>query len=423
MVVIGAGVAGLAAAAELRQAGRPVVVLEAEPQVGGLARTLTVGGLRLEFGPHFVTRSLAAAAGVLEGAVPVSNWEAIHYRGKLRSFPFGLLKEPALVASVGLAYARALGGRRRDRDLAGYLEAGFGSRFAHAVAIPLVEKWAGAAAATLAPEMAGRLDPPELGVLWHHLRIVATGRSRQLARDGGDYWVYPAGGAGAVCEALARRHELDVRTGTPVTGVLWRDGRVHAVVAGGRELAAAAVISTLPRDALRALLHPQPPSEGPALRTRAVIFLSAVVAREHVRRFSWTWFPESTWRFYRVSEPRNTRVEPAPRGWTVVQAELACDVDDALWRASDAALGDLVRPQLQAAFDLHAGELGAAHVIRAPHAYPVLAGAARSAWEADPLRSPLRNLVHAGRFGVHRHLLMHDAYASGIRAARCLLAG
>lgn len=63
LVVIGAGVAGLAAARRLQAAGARVTVLEREPVVGGRARTALVEGCRLELGAEFLasfyTRTLA----------------------------------------------------------------------------------------------------------------------------------------------------------------------------------------------------------------------------------------------------------------------------------------------------------------------------------------------------------------------------
>src|SRR5690348_16465907 len=49
--VIGAGIAGLVAAYELRKAGHAVVLVEAEDRVGGRIRTWHVGSLSGEFGP------------------------------------------------------------------------------------------------------------------------------------------------------------------------------------------------------------------------------------------------------------------------------------------------------------------------------------------------------------------------------------
>src|SRR5688572_12529546 len=54
--VVGGGVAGLAAAYRLMQAGHEVALFEAAPQLGGLVRTFEVGGEPLEcFYHHLFT--------------------------------------------------------------------------------------------------------------------------------------------------------------------------------------------------------------------------------------------------------------------------------------------------------------------------------------------------------------------------------
>ena len=58
-LVLGAGPAGLTAGYLLGKAGRDVVVLEAEGQVGGLAKTVEVDGYRFDLGGHrFFTKSI-----------------------------------------------------------------------------------------------------------------------------------------------------------------------------------------------------------------------------------------------------------------------------------------------------------------------------------------------------------------------------
>ena len=70
VIIIGAGVAGLAAAAALRRAGRSCVVLEASRRAGGRAWTVTLGGDAFDLGATWLhdadrnpLRDLAEAAG------------------------------------------------------------------------------------------------------------------------------------------------------------------------------------------------------------------------------------------------------------------------------------------------------------------------------------------------------------------------
>lgn len=54
VVVVGAGVGGLVAAAILAQRGRQVVILESEPAVGGRMSTSTEAGFRFDTGPSLM---------------------------------------------------------------------------------------------------------------------------------------------------------------------------------------------------------------------------------------------------------------------------------------------------------------------------------------------------------------------------------
>src|SRR4051795_7904447 len=62
-LVLGAGPAGLTAGYLLGKAGRPVTILEAEDQVGGLAKTVEIDGYRFDLGGHrFFTKAVEVDA-------------------------------------------------------------------------------------------------------------------------------------------------------------------------------------------------------------------------------------------------------------------------------------------------------------------------------------------------------------------------
>lgn len=56
-IVIGGGLAGLAAAYDLARAGEPVTILETAPRFGGLASTIPIEGIHIERFYHFICRA------------------------------------------------------------------------------------------------------------------------------------------------------------------------------------------------------------------------------------------------------------------------------------------------------------------------------------------------------------------------------
>lgn len=98
VVVIGAGITGLAAAWELAGAGREVVVLEAGPAVGGKMVTEARDGYLIEHGPDSVVSYRPAALtlirelGLGDQVISVNEPRTVHLRvaGRMRPMPAGM---------------------------------------------------------------------------------------------------------------------------------------------------------------------------------------------------------------------------------------------------------------------------------------------------------------------------------------------
>lgn len=91
--VLGAGVAGLAAARDLARAGRSVTVLEGAPEIGGLASSLDIRGVPIERFYHFICRgdddlmALAAELGIGDRIQWRPSRTGFFHHGRL--YPFG----------------------------------------------------------------------------------------------------------------------------------------------------------------------------------------------------------------------------------------------------------------------------------------------------------------------------------------------
>lgn len=94
-VIVGGGLAGLAAAVTLARAGRSVVVFERSQTPGGRARTKAERGFLLNLGPHALYRKGHGAAFLRElgvgftGGVPGASGGYALHRGRLHTLPVG----------------------------------------------------------------------------------------------------------------------------------------------------------------------------------------------------------------------------------------------------------------------------------------------------------------------------------------------
>jgi len=285
VVVVGGGIAGLAAAVELvRAEGAPrVTVLEAQPHLGGKIRTTPFAGLdavdegadaflarvpwgvdlarRVGLGERLTSPAVASASvwweglqripdGLLLGlptdVVPLARSRLLSWRGKLRA-----ALEPVLARSP------------LDHDSLGrYVRARFGDEVQERLVDPLVGSI-----------YAADTDRFSLAAVPQIADLAATGRSvlltaRRRAQDAppappGPVFHAPRGGMGelvAACATAVRDGGGTIRTGAPCTA-LERDGRRWRV---DGEVADAVVLACPAPQAARLLGRGDPGAIGAA---------------------------------------------------------------------------------------------------------------------------------------------------------------
>jgi phytoene dehydrogenase-like protein len=267
IVVVGAGFAGLAAAATLAARGHQVSIVEARPTVGGLACRTTVAGARVDLGPTILTdltplRLLAERLGVL---LPELAALTRLDPGFLATFPGGVAvlfhEDPARVRSALAALGpEAAADWERIRDLGSralrlaehYYARGDLSgprdlmRFLTGGGISLSDVLPFLRHGSLARLLDATVHTPALRrLLGHFARLMGADAETApavslviphlLTQLG--VW-YPEGGIAALAETVARlagQRGASVRLGEAVEGLDMSGGRVVAVrTPGGR---------------------------------------------------------------------------------------------------------------------------------------------------------------------------------------------
>jgi oxygen-dependent protoporphyrinogen oxidase len=220
VVVVGAGISGLAAAFRLARGGMRVAVLEASPRPGGALLTREEGGFRFELGPNTVVESDPGLPSLirdcgLEGerlaAAPEARRRYLWHRGRLVPLPGGplsFLLSPLFPASAKLRLLRepwAPPPPDGEETIGGFVRRRLGQPFLDVAVGPFVSgvyagdperlavRWAVPRLAALEAEHGGlirgalaRRKRPALGGPMISLRGGIEELPRRLAREVGD---------------------------------------------------------------------------------------------------------------------------------------------------------------------------------------------------------------------------------------------
>jgi protoporphyrinogen/coproporphyrinogen III oxidase len=427
VAIVGAGIAGLVAARELRRRGISVVVFEASAQVAGMAKSVRdKDGFSYDVGAHFITNRLAKEIGVADACRTVRYYgETVVLGGSTYSYPFGLMRSPRFLKD---AIASRIPGRapaHPPRSAAEVFRREYGERLANEIAIPLTEAWSGAPADELSPAVVEKLAGGALQTAWLKVasrltrRAVASGYCREQPESVRVWHVYPEAGVSTLCEHLARELGDAIRLETPVEKILVHDGRAVGVRVKGVEQEASAVISTAPVHILSKLVEGTTALNHLArFRYRPMVFVNLRLTGRNLLPDVVTWTPESQFPFFRLTEGPRSMPWLAPEGKTIITVDIGCSVGDEIWKMPEDRLSDLCLDHLEPIIPGVRQRFLGAHVARTPIAYPIFL----NEYEADRQRfersTGVDGLYSIGRNGEFAHILMEDIYWRTLRRMR-----
>jgi len=446
-IIIGAGLAGLATALRLGE-GRQYepVLLEREPEPGGLARSLHLSGLTTDLGPHRIHTVLPEVRRLIErltapGLLRVARTSHIYLRGKFLSYPPAPLE---MALHLGpLRMARFMAGFAAGRLSPAPAEETYESLMRRAFGRPLYEF-------LLRPYSAKtwKIDPAELHADTARVRVSAGSLAKMVSRllrgerEGEEtslkQFHYVRGGAEALVRHFcdeARAAGARLELGRSVAALeLDETGRVRAALgapapSGGapERHAGELFISTAPLPRLLGELLPERPwlaearEAAAGLRYLDMILVFLIVRRGALSRDQWLYFPEPHLIFNRGYEAKNFDPSLGPADRTILCLEITLRRGDALGRESDEALVKTATRQIASTGLLAEREVERGVVYRLPYAYPLytLDYAERLRRALEGLRR-IPNLITSGRQGLFNHNNMDHSIYMGLRAADLL---
>ena len=397
VVILGAGPAGISAAWRLTKLGYPVTVLERDGAVGGMGRTIKVGGYSVDFGPHtFHIRETPESKEILKTITPffgekpltLTRGTRVLLRGKEYVYPLEMLQvlfgvSPLLSARILFDYSIATikslfaPAKKEDsfeewgiRNLGRTLyDLCFGIYSARVWGLPTSQ---------ISSKQAQRVAKLNLkNIILRTLGIKA---------DPNTYFTkyfYPREGISRLYEGMAaevRAAGNQVCLNSPAVRLERNGDRVSRVCykIDGREasLDCDVLLSTLPLPALVNMMSPALPQavrdHAARLRYRSLKLIYIALKRPRLTDYHWVYLLDDDFRVNRMSEQKNVSPDMVPADRTILCIELSLWKDEPLWNASDEEIYRIgLRDLMKMGYGVTESEVESYYVTQIATAYPV----------------------------------------------------
>ena len=444
-VIIGAGPAGLTAAYECGKRGRRAIVLEADDQVGGLARTVTYRGYRFDIGGHRFFSKVPLVNSLWQDILGEDflrrpRLSRIFYGGHFFDYPLkplNALKGLGLreAVRVGVSYVKArLFPTMPEVSFEDWVSNRFGQRLYSIFFKTYTEKVWGIPCAEISPEWAvQRIKNLSLGEAVRHA-LFARRAGAPLVTSLVDEFFYPRLGPGMMwerCTEAVERAGSTVLRGLCVERISHAGGRVQQVCARGRDGAVQVfptgeLIASMPLRDLVNALHPPPPDAvrhaANQLRYRDYLTVVLIVRRADIFPDNWIYIHSPDVKLGRIQNYKNWSPEMVPdAARTALGLEYFLWEQDPEWSSPDDALiARGIRECAQIGL-IDPAEVEDGTVVRVPKAYPVYDQGYRDHFTTvREYLAGLANLQVIGRNGQHRYNNQDHSMLAGVYAAHNL---
>ena len=444
VIIIGGGPAGLTAAYELCKRGIPSEVLEKDPVVGGLARTVDYKGYHFDIGGHRFFTKVRAVEKMWHEVLQHDflyrgRLSRIYYNRKFFYYPLrawnallGLGLINSLLIVISYIWARLFPNPKND-TFEQWVSNRFGKRLYRIFFKTYTEKVWGIPCNEIRAEWAAqRIKGLSLiAVLKNTLLKQEKQKKGQVIKSLIDAFHYPRYGPGMMWQRVAEsvtKNGCTIRLSSDVERIHWTEKGVQSVDVK-RDGAIANVngthfISTMPVRELVHKLSPPPPKEiqdaASSLNYRDFLTVALIVKQKELFPDNWIYIHDQQVKVGRIQNFKNWSPDMVPdQDKTCLGLEYFCFEGDGLWTMPDQDLIELAKNELQSLGLTRIQDIEDGTVVRMPKAYPVYDSTYKE--NVDLIRhflERLENLQLVGRNGMHKYNNQDHSMLTAMLAVR-----
>ena len=433
-VILGAGPAGLTAGYLLSRQGLPVIVLEAENQVGGIAKTAVRDGYRFDLGGHRFFTKVKEVDDLWheimrEEFLKRPRMSRIYWNKKFLDYP---LRGPDVIKKLGpvdltKALLSYLWARVKPKGREDTFEQWVTNRFGRWLFNQFFKSYT---------EKLWGVSTSEIRADWAAQRIkglsfFSAAKSAFIGNRGNKIksliseFHYPRYGPGQMWETMTddiRKLGGRVLLEHKVTRLDFDGDRCVRVHVGDQVLEPSVVISSLPLRNMVGIAqpHPRPEVVGAAtgMRYRDFLTVAVVLDGDDIFPDNWIYVHEPEVDVGRIQNFRSWSPWMVPDSTKAcVGLEYFCFAGDDLWNTDDDKLVEKGMRELEQLGLARRDQLEFGFVERVPKAYPIYD--AEYAERVLTIRSwldGLDNFVQVGRNGLHRYNNSDHSMLTAMRA-------
>lgn len=442
--ILGAGPAGLAAAYTLTKQGQPVVVVERDNQVGGLAKSIEYQGFILDYGPHRFYTKIAPVLQLWDEVlgdeqVTVNRLTRIYYGNKYFNYP---LKAKQVLSALGwveslrilLSYcAVKLFPKHDPKNFSEWVKNKFGQRLFEIFFEGYTEKLWGIPCHEISADWAAqRIKGLSLSKAIKNAILGNDGKVKNLI----DQFQFPRLGSGQLYEKIAdylNQHQQTILLNTEVVQVHHNDAKITHVTLKNRltkeekTVSCSGVISSIPLTSFVQNLQSPPPSKvieaAKSLQFRNTILVYLIVEGGNIFPDNWLYINDPRVQLGRITNFANWSPDMLPNSdQTPLCCEYWCNFGDDLWQCPEDELKILAEQELRKIKLLKNQRISSGFVVRLPRTYPIYAGEYQAALsEIQSYLKTFPNLQLVGRYGAFKYNNQDHSLLMGILAAENVL--